>query len=1318
MNKNITKIAVIVFSVIIYAEYDIYSQNINTYERKYVSKWNRVLDLGKNIKQGSVKERLETKEHILDILLKEEQHYPVVYVDQNATGTGDGSSWQNAYNEIQPAIEYLSDQEGEGWIWVARGIYNPVYISSGIMVFGGFSGDEGTLDERNYIENETVIRDRNGPGPKGPSGVTMSHTSLIDGFTIRNCGYFNYDGEGKLADNFVGGGIRTWSWFSIIRNNHIYDNKACSGSGIAAWGRHDYQRVKDYAPIIERNVIHHNSATCGAVVIHTSEVLFANNVVCFNRCDIIPDKSKGIEIDIDPTVCDKPIVINSIIWRNTKKKYFPDLYNHINKVDKFGDAAKAVSLYNCIDHKGYGEGLVNDNPLFIDPDNYNYQLKESSPCIDAGHPESPLDADSTRADIGIFMLQYYLTIIDSSKTDPLWKQQYFPGSMVSISADSVVLDSAGTTQYLFNHWTGYGNGSYTGAVRDTSVSMVSNITQIIDWYKQFRLDVNTGTDIDSCSGWYGENSSVNFSLPSVIHLGGGTRKRFLEWQCISKVTITSQDTFVTLIIKNPMTLSASWEKEYFLDLNSEYGTPEGEGWYKEGDTVRFAIDSSVCAEEGIRYIFTQWQGSGEGSYTGVSPDSSVVMWNPVTQTACWKTQYFLSVESDYGNPQGQGWYDAPRSVQISVDTVDSIHPETRMHFCGWEGNGYTGLNSSPTIVMSEPVIQKATWQREYWIDITVEPEEGGEVIPYGIPGAWLEGNDSVTFSVIENIEDGYGFYSWLGDTVSTDKCLQLRITEPTDLTAMFKKGSVIIATVPSGLNITADGQDLTEPAVFFWKKGEQHEVDVPTPQEYGDTSRFTFERWKTGGTKRHTVVVTEKLQRLTAYFNPEYYVTLATDYAQESVRGTGWYESGTTAEISIDSISADSAGIRQRFSEWTGTISSTASQFEIDVIKPFFLRAEWIEQYFLEVMIIPPDSGQVDLTPPDNWYDSGTEITLEAFPFSDNTEFVKWSGSIVSADNPINYRIETPCTIYAHFNSQFNTEPEITDIPDISLKEDSILQIMVNDYIADSTDPVTDLCFSIKNNTHFSLDYNNTAGVLNVIPQPDWFGVDTVILEVRDKWQLSDQDTFVVQVQPVDDPPGEFSLIRPENETVIRDTTDFLEFSWQPATEVDGETVLYDLFLSIDSLFDSGFIIEERNITETHVTLDISDVHTTVYWRVAARDENNTTSCLNPFRLTAVFEDWDISFDDVALYQNFPNPFNSETQITFYLPRSSKVKIKIFDSCGRLVSGVADDRFSRGVHSLFWNIYDIENYEISSGIYFLQAHLGKTVLHSKMMVVK
>ncbi len=50
----------------------------------------------------------------------------------------------------------------------------------------------------------------------------------------------------------------------------------------------------------------------------------------------------------------------------------------------------------------WGDGNIDSDPLFADPDNGDFHLTADSPCIDAGDPEAPLDPDGTRADMGAF----------------------------------------------------------------------------------------------------------------------------------------------------------------------------------------------------------------------------------------------------------------------------------------------------------------------------------------------------------------------------------------------------------------------------------------------------------------------------------------------------------------------------------------------------------------------------------------------------------------------------------------------------------------------------------------------------------------------------------------------------------------------------------------------------------------------------------------------------------------------------------------------------------------------------------------------------
>ncbi|MCX7834055.1 MAG: T9SS type A sorting domain-containing protein, partial [Ignavibacteria bacterium] len=86
---------------------------------------------------------------------------------------------------------------------------------------------------------------------------------------------------------------------------------------------------------------------------------------------------------------------------------------------------------------------------------------------------------------------------------------------------------------------------------------------------------------------------------------------------------------------------------------------------------------------------------------------------------------------------------------------------------------------------------------------------------------------------------------------------------------------------------------------------------------------------------------------------------------------------------------------------------------------------------------------------------------------------------------------------------------------------------------------------------------------------------------------------------------------------------------------------------------------------------------------------------------------------DFILKQNFPNPFNSSTKITFMLPRSSFVRLVIFDLLGREIETLIDERLSAGVYEKTWNA---DNYP--SGVYFYRLVTENSIDTKKMVLIK
>jgi hypothetical protein len=83
------------------------------------------------------------------------------------------------------------------------------------------------------------------------------------------------------------------------------------------------------------------------------------------------------------------------------------------------------------------------------------------------------------------------------------------------------------------------------------------------------------------------------------------------------------------------------------------------------------------------------------------------------------------------------------------------------------------------------------------------------------------------------------------------------------------------------------------------------------------------------------------------------------------------------------------------------------------------------------------------------------------------------------------------------------------------------------------------------------------------------------------------------------------------------------------------------------------------------------------------------------------------------LQQNYPNPFNPVTNVEFAVPKSSFVKLTVFDILGREVETLVNEQLSAGTYKADWNAANHP-----SGVYFYKLETGGFTETKKMMLVK
>ncbi len=89
-----------------------------------------------------------------------------------------------------------------------------------------------------------------------------------------------------------------------------------------------------------------------------------------------------------------------------------------------------------------------------------------------------------------------------------------------------------------------------------------------------------------------------------------------------------------------------------------------------------------------------------------------------------------------------------------------------------------------------------------------------------------------------------------------------------------------------------------------------------------------------------------------------------------------------------------------------------------------------------------------------------------------------------------------------------------------------------------------------------------------------------------------------------------------------------------------------------------------------------------------------------------------------ALNNNFPNPFNPETTISYSVNANTPVSIQIYNVKGQLVKTLVNDTKEAGNHSIVWNGTDGNGRAVSSGVYYYKMNAGKYSSTKKMIMMK
>ncbi|QEC73846.1 T9SS type A sorting domain-containing protein [Arachidicoccus ginsenosidivorans] len=307
-------------------------------------------------------------------------HY---YVKLDATGAGNGKTWEDAYTNLQTAIDGASSGDS---IFVAEGIYQPASgvsftMKEGVKIFGGFLGTETAFYERNLAHKATLQGNGTSVIVNNNNGLTA--TTEIDGFIVT--GGNNGDNAGGGMDNTavsptirncvftgntasIGGAIHNYNASSPTIINCVFSGNA----GIGAGGGAIYN-MNHSNPFIIGCVFSQNTGPYGGAIqnrFHSAPVI--TNCVIYGNTSF---QGGGIY-----NSASDPVITNSIIWGNVANGEGNGLFNN--------SAVPVISYSDIQDGLVGGAGNISTDPLFTNGAGGDYTLQSTSLCLNAGMPDT------------------------------------------------------------------------------------------------------------------------------------------------------------------------------------------------------------------------------------------------------------------------------------------------------------------------------------------------------------------------------------------------------------------------------------------------------------------------------------------------------------------------------------------------------------------------------------------------------------------------------------------------------------------------------------------------------------------------------------------------------------------------------------------------------------------------------------------------------------------------------------------------------------------------------------------------------------------
>lgn len=227
---------------------------------------------------------------------------------------------------------------------------------------------------------------------------------------------------------------------------------------------------------------------------------------------------------------------------------------------------------------------------------------------------------------------------------------------------------------------------------------------------------------------------------------------------------------------------------------------------------------------------------------------------------------------------------------------------------------------------------------------------------------------------------------------------------------------------------------------------------------------------------------------------------------------------------------------------------------------------------------------------------------------------------------------------------------------------------------------LTENRFSETQNFEFSTKYYWRVRASNSTGTTDWSEVRSLTM-------------IIEKPEPVT-----VNILPGDNQNQIPLLADFI---WEPSARASDYTIQISKNENFSTLPISGLVQSPQ--FSTNIPLEPAQVY---YWRVLASNIGGISEWSEPFTFTSVV-------DVTKINDNFPNPFNTVTNLRYQLSNQTDVLIDLFDIGGRRVAVLVNGGQAPGVY-----IESLQAYPFASGTYLLRFVADGVMDVQKMTIIK